>query len=234
MVARYAIYLAPPADSALWRFGSAVLGYDAETREDVHGFAPGGFGAAEWRASTARPRTYGFHATLKAPFRLAEGRTEGNLRAGLAEMAARHTAFDAGPLVVTAMGQGGAGFVALTLAQPSAEIARLEADVVAGIDVFRAHLTEAEIAARNPAKLTPRQRDNLVLRGYPYIGPDYKLHFTLSGALDDPEPVRRALEQALRVEVGSASLAVSDLALFVQPEPGARFHVAERFPLAAR
>lgn len=28
---RYAVYLAPPAESALWRFGSSVLGYDAET-----------------------------------------------------------------------------------------------------------------------------------------------------------------------------------------------------------
>jgi hypothetical protein len=43
--------------------------------------------------------------------------------------------------------------------------------------------------------------------------------------------VRRALDLALREEVGSSSLAVSDLALFVQPEPGARFHVAVRFPL---
>ncbi len=31
---RFAIYLAPPPDTPLWRFGSEVLGYDAATGED--------------------------------------------------------------------------------------------------------------------------------------------------------------------------------------------------------
>jgi hypothetical protein len=35
MTTRYAIYLAPAAGSALWRFGSSVLGYDAQTGEET-------------------------------------------------------------------------------------------------------------------------------------------------------------------------------------------------------
>ena len=71
---RWAVYLAPPPESALWRFGSDVIGRDAASGERNAGFALDGFDAAAWRALTSEPRRYGFHATLKAPFRLAEGR----------------------------------------------------------------------------------------------------------------------------------------------------------------
>ena len=39
---RYAVYLAPPPESALWRFGSAVVGRDAASGEARSGFAPDG------------------------------------------------------------------------------------------------------------------------------------------------------------------------------------------------
>ena len=68
--ARYAIYLAPKPETALWRFGSAVLGYDAATGLDVSGFRLPSLPEEQWLKATARARTYGFHATLKAPFRL--------------------------------------------------------------------------------------------------------------------------------------------------------------------
>ncbi|MCU0855258.1 MAG: DUF1045 domain-containing protein, partial [Rhodobacteraceae bacterium] len=41
---------------------------------------------------TATPRRYGFHATLKPPFRLAEGRSAEELRAAVAELAAATSA----------------------------------------------------------------------------------------------------------------------------------------------
>ena len=71
---RYAVYYAPAADSALWRFGSATLGYDALTGEDLPFAVPPGCDLALWPAFTEEPRRYGFHATLKAPFELADGR----------------------------------------------------------------------------------------------------------------------------------------------------------------
>ena len=65
---RFAIYFVPAAASALYRFGASVLGYDCYTGEAIA--HPQALPEAEWAKLTAEPTTYGFHATLKAPFRL--------------------------------------------------------------------------------------------------------------------------------------------------------------------
>ena len=67
---RYALYLAPPPESDLWRFGCDVIGRDALAGASREGFAPEGYTPSTWRSVTSAPRRYGFHATLKAPFRL--------------------------------------------------------------------------------------------------------------------------------------------------------------------
>ena len=76
---RYAIYFTPPPGSDLHRFGSAVLGYDCVTGAKLTPPADIAVDAEEWRRLTEEPRRYGFHATLKAPFRLAPGTTEAGL-----------------------------------------------------------------------------------------------------------------------------------------------------------
>ena len=86
---RYAVYVAPPPESALWRFGSAVVGRDAASGEAQLGFAPDGFDATAWRSMTTKPRRYGFHATIKAPFRLADEASLSDLSTALAELAHR-------------------------------------------------------------------------------------------------------------------------------------------------
>ncbi len=231
--ARYAIYLAPPADTALWRFGSEVLGYDAATGEELQGFAPKGFSPEEWRRATARPLTYGFHGTLKAPFRLAEGMSPHGLADAVRELAARHPAFDAGPLAVTGIGQGDEGFVALTLQRDCPELAALERAAVVELDGFRAPATQAEIAARRPERLTERQRGNLARFGYPHVGSDYRFHMTLSGATERPADLADDLAELYAQRVGAAHLLVDALVLFEQPEAGGRFRITERQALAA-
>lgn len=232
MSARYAIYLAPSADTALWRFGSAVLGYDAATGAELHGFAPKGFSPDDWRRMTERPRIYGFHGTLKAPFRLAEGATAAALLEAARALAALHLAFDAGPLAVTGIGQGGEGFVALTLQRECPELGALEQAAVEGLDRFRAPATPAEIAARRPERLTERQRSSLARFGYPFIGPDYRFHMTLSGATARPADLADELAELYATRVGAAHLLVDALVLFEQAEPDGRFRIAARCPLA--
>src|SRR5579862_9130407 len=73
---RYAIYFAAGADSALSRFGAALLGYDAHTGDELPFPRQALDVAPDWRDVTADPRKYGFHGTLKAPMALAPGRTE--------------------------------------------------------------------------------------------------------------------------------------------------------------
>src|SRR3954471_4810736 len=78
-IPRYAIYYAPTPGSALNRFGAGLLGYDAFSGDDVA--FPDGIAQAvpDWHDLTRDPRKYGFHATLKAPFVLAEGKGEAQL-----------------------------------------------------------------------------------------------------------------------------------------------------------
>ncbi len=115
---RHAIFFAPPAGSALARFGAGWLGWDAAAGAECEG-APDFPGLPRPRAAlVAGPDRYGFHATLKPPFRLRSGDQAG-LAAALTALAARHAPFalHLRPAVI-------AGFVALLPRAPSPQARR--------------------------------------------------------------------------------------------------------------
>ena len=206
MSSRYHLSRAP-VDAPLWAFGSKVLGHDAATGKDLQGFAPRGIDPAAWRRITMRPRQYGFHATLKAPFHLAAGKSLEDLQCKLSAFAAARDAFDLGPLAVTAIADGsGHGFAALTQTLPSAPLAELEMATVCAFDDFRSPMTAADRAARRPERLSPRQRDALDRFGYPFVGPDFRFHMTLTGEVADVHDIADMLatrwqrDRALRSE----------------------------------
>ena len=62
--ARYALYLTPPPDSDLWRFGCDVIGRDPMASASREGFSLEGYPPDSWRSMTSDARRYGFHATL--------------------------------------------------------------------------------------------------------------------------------------------------------------------------
>jgi hypothetical protein len=238
---RYAVYLAPEAGSAFWRFGSRVLGHDAETGEDVHGFHPRSMTEAAWRAATARARLYGFHATLKAPFRLAPGADEAGLLAALVDLAKGLPPINTLPVDVAVLdGTSEGGFVALVPDlpdQPDQRLATLESTVVRSLDAFRARLTESEIARRKPGGLTARQNSQLMEYGYPFIFSDYQPHFTLSDRLANSGIVADDLRQELRIALDGAAgsgiagqpcMHLNDLALFRQNSAGENFRIIAR------
>jgi hypothetical protein len=233
MSTRYALYLAPPPESALWRFGCRVLGRDAATGESIEGYAPPGFSPEGWSEIAAEPRRYGFHATLKAPFYVRDGRTVGELEARVEALAASFTAFDLGALRASALKPGGgeSGFVALTPAARLAELAALESRALRELDVFRAPPSEAEIGRRRPDRLSERQRNYLNAWGYPYVLEEFRLHFTLTGAVAAPEALRVQLAEDFASEVPDPSFAVDAVVLFEQPE-GEAFRIRRRFPLS--
>ncbi len=222
---RYAIYFAPAADSALWRFGSATLGYDAVTGEDVPFAVPPGCDASGWAARTSEPRRYGFHATLKAPFELAAGRNENGLRAFLRNVAAGQTSVPLAGLSVTPIGR----FVTLTPSQPSEALQRLAFALVQAFEPFRASLSEADLARRLKSPLTPAQRAWLDAYGYPYVGEDFRFHMTLTGALpqDAVAPIAGALAQAYAQAVPASPVAIDRIALFRQETRESRFRLLD-------
>src|SRR5204862_8089381 len=167
---RYAIYYAPAQASDLDRFGAGLLGYDAFGCHDLPLPADVLQAAPDWQELTADPRKYGFHATLKPPFSLAPGKTEADLFAACSAFAATPRAIP----VFTPLVGSISGFIAVIPAEPPPELIRLAADCVTEFDSFRAPLTEADRARRNPARLTPEQRDHLNRWGYPYVMDDFR------------------------------------------------------------
>lgn len=227
---RYAIYFTPAREDPLMVAGSAWLGRDAFSGERTAAPRIDSMSMDEISYVTAAPRRYGFHATLKAPFVLAPGREEPELLNALTHFAASIEPVTISRLVVASFG----AFFALAPAVENLPLSQLANDLVVAFDRFRAPLTEREIARRDPDSLTLSQLKNLQQWGYPHIFQDFRFHMTLTGPVEaqDRPRVRRALE-AFFAPVLEEPVTISSLALFVEPEPGAPFHVHSLYPLAA-
>ena len=230
MIARYAIYFAPPAGSPLARFGAAWLGRCAETGACLARPAVEGFGADRLGRITEKPRGYGFHATLAPPMRLAEGCTPAMLDEALAAFARAHAPFRAPPLKLAAMDD----FLALVLSGESEAMQGLENDVIHTFRRFRAPPEPAEYIRRRAATVAPREAALLRQWGYAYVLEAFRFHMTLTCELEPPE--RSALQRALErmtAPLCTRPLKVSGIALFEQPGREAPFRLARRYPFGA-
>jgi hypothetical protein len=222
---RFAIYAVPgtgPADAAGARLRARAeqwLGRGIAGNPVTPG-VPAGWTRAALDAITVDARRYGFHATVKAPFRLAAGRTPEELDAALARFAAGHAGAAVPRLRLARLG----GFFALVPGAEAAGLHALAAAVVTGFDGFRAPATEAELARRDPSALTPRQRELLQAWGYPYVLDEFRFHLTLTDRIPPEQraTVRRALDGWFAASVGTTVL-VGALALFTEARPGAPF-----------
>jgi putative phosphonate metabolism protein len=226
---RYALYYIPAADSALWRFGSATLGYDAIAGADIDFAVPPGCEGLDWPDVTAEPRRYGFHATLKAPFELANGRNEGALRAFARNYVAGRPPVPLAGLTVNALGR----FIALTPSETSDALQRFAFDIVQAFEPFRAPLSEADLARRLQSPLTPAHRAYLEAYGYPYVGDAFRFHMTLTGSLPDGEvaPIKAALTQAHAQTVPAGPVLIDRVAIFKQESRTSRFVLLDSIPL---
>jgi putative phosphonate metabolism protein len=230
IVPRYAIYYAPLAGTGLDRFGASLLGYDAWTGDDLPFPDEAIKTAPDWHGLTDDPRKYGFHGTLKAPFVLADGRTEHELRAACAAFANVLRPVPKISPVLDVIG----GFIALVPAERSRALDRLAADCVESFDDLRATLTPPERARRTPASLTPKQCGYLDRWGYPYVMDEFRFHMTLTGRLDTARRagvlamLRRCFSE-LRLE----RLAIDRIALFRQADATSRFRIIAHWPLRA-
>ncbi len=228
---RYAVYYAPPIESALHRVGSAVLGRDAWSGTAVAQPAFDGVPHDRVAAITAAPRLYGFHATLKPPFAPVPECTAAEIAGALETFAAGVPPFDAPALRLAEIG----GFLALVPRAESPELSAFAERAVRAFEPFRAPLSAAEHARRAHAPLDVRERELLAAWGYPYVLDRWRFHLTLTGQLEPSERsiVRAALEP-LVAPLCCEPLRIDALALFVQPEAGLPFRCAARFPLGAR
>jgi ribose 1,5-bisphosphokinase len=193
MTARYALYFAPDAASAWHAFGDTAL--------------------------TGEARRYGFHATLKAPFRLAPGARLERLLAELDAWCGTLARFPLPVLQVRRLDD----FYALVPAECDARIDAVADACVSRFDGFRAPLTDAELARRLARPLSVRQRELLHRWGYPHVFDEFRFHLSLTGVLPGG---RAPAFPALPPE----RLAFDAISVFEEPEPGAPFRRIHRAP----
>ena len=217
---RYAVYFAPAPHSPWWEAGAHWLGRNERTDEPLLPDASLPFDTAARAALTAEPRRYGFHATLKAPFRLGGGHSEEDLWARLRALAAGLAPVALGPLSVVALGD----FVAWVPSAPPRELADVATRCVIDLDDLRAPLTPPELARRRPESLDARGRELLSRYGYPHVLERFRLHFSLSGPVD-AATAQRVIEAwtPRTAQLNQAPLLLDRLCLFIETAPGQAF-----------
>ncbi len=220
---RVAVYYAPRPDDPLFADAANWLGRDPE--RNIPTVQPD---LADIAAITAEPRLYGFHATLKPPMRLAAGRQWIDVLQAATALAGRTAPFALPTLAVSDV----FGFLALRETTACPALQALADACVADLDPLRAPPTDAELARRRHARLTPQQDAMLVRWGYPYVFETWFFHMTLTRRLTAPE---KAFYQPAAERYFGRAVAtprhVSDICLFLQPAPGEPFVMAERLEL---
>lgn len=224
---RYAVYYAPPPDHPLWLAGCNWLGRDPTIRDMASGIGPS-------NADLRDPWRYGFHATFKPPMSLRANHSERDFLDAIERLARRTAAFALPPLVAAALSD----FLVLrpaTPVRPDHPLRRLADACVSQLDPFRAPPTLMERAKRLSKLGRPlgdEQRTLLERWGYPHVFHRWRFHLTLTNSL--PRARRQALLAAARAHFAAALLhpaPVQDLAVYVEPAPGAPFLLTERFAL---
>lgn len=222
---RYAIYHVPPPGAwADW--GAAWLGWDvARGRAVAHPDCAGLH--LPLPDLTEAPRRYGFHATLKAPFRLAGGTTPQALHEACTALAAATAPVVLDGLRLSRQG----GFLALVPEGGPEAASDLAARWVAGLDGFRAPATAAEIARRNPDRLTAHQRRLLERWGYPWVMDQFRFHMTLTGPLSPEQAsvVSAALAPVLAPLI-PRPMVIGDVCLCGE-DAGGYFRILHRYAL---
>ncbi len=217
---RYAIYFAPAPNTPWWRFGADVLGLDADGGAPSPAMlVPAGIGPDQWRDMTIEARRYGFHATLKAPFRLSTGTSLRVLMDRISALAGTLRIVPLGRLEPTAF----PGFVALAPAVSPPGLAELAARCVLELDDLRAPLQPSDIARRQPDRLDARGLALLHAHGYPLVLERFRFHMTLANCTNADQVRRVMTGLAPRIaELNRAEPAQLDrICLFEEPAPGA-------------
>ncbi len=197
---RYAIYFIPEPQTPLAELGSALLGRDSETGQNIAQTVLPGFSPERLRGLTADARRYGLHATLKAPFFLKPGQTEQSLLDAATSFLKGRKRMVLPRIAVSRIGS----FFALVPVGETPEervavggVNAFAAEVLSFFDAFRAEPSEQEIARRKPHTLSVRQRELLTAWGYPYVLDEYRFHITLTDSIDDQADAAR-MEAGLR------------------------------------
>lgn len=216
---RVAIYHVP--SGAFHSAGSSWLGWDNRAGRALD--QP--MGSA---GKTIRPQKYGFHATIKAPFKLNDGCHIDTLITATQGLCASLSAVDIGTLRLKRIG----GFLAIVPQSPSEELLHLAQTLVTKLDTFRSPLTQDDIARRRKSRLSARQDALMLDWGYPYVLEQFKYHMTLTDRLSDQALVASETDAAQHfAKFLTNPYSINNVSLCAEDQDG-RFHVVKTFDLS--
>lgn len=227
MSARYAIFLVPPENQPLYHVGQHFLGRDAHLRGPLVQPVLDGISPERLAAITESPRHYGFHATLKPPFRLADRHSAEVLHNAVEMFAALRSPFTIPDLEIAVLDR----FVGVRPSRPCAALQTLADDCVRTFDEFRAPPSTEESAKRRAAGLTQAQEKLLDRWGYAYVFEEFRPHFSLTERIEESAECDKTL-QAIRTIWPPESLAnitVESVSIFSQLDTGRPFYQTARF-----
>ena len=138
---RYSVFFVPREQTDLARFGNAIL----QRRADASVFSDPGIVFSDtlrWAELIATPAHYGFHATLKAPFSLAESTTVADLFEAVTQLSSTLKPCPMHTLKPALLGK----FMALQLQdqEEHAQVAELTNECVQALEHLRAPLSEED------------------------------------------------------------------------------------------
>lgn len=228
---RYAIYYAPKNDSLLGRFGNAWLGWNPETKRSAPRPKVIGLSSDDIERVTTSPARYGFHGTLKPPFKLAKDKTFEGLTLAIEDLCDTLKPVRGAPLSLQVIG----GFLAFTPRDSKMAISALADQCVWKLDSFRSAPSADELARRRQDGLSERQEALLLKWGYPYVMDEFRFHLTLSNKLSGErlKHVHQCLETASE-HLLLSPFEINDLCLFGDPGHNRPFHLIRRFSLKAK
>ncbi|MDW9782447.1 DUF1045 domain-containing protein [Sinorhizobium meliloti] len=223
---RYALYFTPPPGHPL------TLAGDRWLRRGVSDLClPLGMRDAKSHPSLIEePRRYGFHATLKAPFRLKPGTSRPELILAIEEFVRSQWPCPVGLLRIAKLGNT----FALKPRCPTPFARSFASRVVSAFDRFRAPLDSWELNRRLQPALDDVETTHLVMWGYPYVFERYDFHMTLTGPVEPRE--HGTVQRCLEAVFGSAlddDFAIDSITLCEQENPDSDFVAVRRFPFNA-
>ena len=229
-----AIYFLTKKNSSLENFGKNLLGRDINkkkkislTRRQKYFINRGFTYFDELKDYCEQPAKYGFHATLKAPFRLKRNVKTKDFYDVISHTAAQHSRFKIKGLKIVYSKK----FTFITSRKPNKLLINLENDLVKHLDTFRAELNKTEIKKRIPDSLTFKQNKYLKEWGYPFVFDQFKFHMTLMNQNNNKLSNKQKLElEKLIYKISNNVIEFNEISLLGENKNG-HFEEIKRFKL---
>lgn len=226
---RYAVYFCPAANTEWGIAGVQWLGRCAITGKPSPQIPASEIDSHLFQSLTSEPKRYGWHATLKAPFKLVPEYEVSDLLLKLHQLAKSLKPFDLPKLEVSMDG----GFLSLRPKTASKQLNAVASKCVRDLKSFALPLSSEELSRRRKAGLTPEQDRLLVEWGYPWVLDEFNFHFSLTSSLHsiDPQIQTKLIQLAKKHFEDLSTCRFDRIALVIEPEVGRDFEVIKLLEL---